>query len=160
MTSIDHALLEGYPVRTRWFGGKGRPFRVTGVRELAELPGDGHGPDVGVYLVTVEYQDAEDGTELYQVPLARYEEIEDRHGHAYVGSVQVDGHERHLYDAVHDRDAMALWLRGFIAAETIAYADFIACGGEHGAKQAGKMRQEGRDYVVQDGDVMLFRFNV
>jgi hypothetical protein len=50
--------------------------------------------------------------------------------------------------------------RGFIAAETIAYADFIACGGEHGAKQAGKMRQEGRDYVVQDGDVMLFRFNV
>lgn len=50
--------------------------------------------------------------------------------------------------------------RGFIAAETIAYADFIACGGEAGAKQAGKMRQEGRDYVVHDGDVMLFRFNV
>ncbi|MCC7015910.1 MAG: redox-regulated ATPase YchF [Rhodospirillales bacterium] len=50
--------------------------------------------------------------------------------------------------------------RGFIAAETIAYADFIAHGGEHGAKDAGKMRQEGRDYVVQDGDVMLFRFNV
>ncbi|MEJ6553419.1 phosphotransferase [Microbacterium esteraromaticum] len=123
MTSIDHALLEGYLVRTRWFGGKGRPFRVTGVRELAELPGDGHGPDVGVYLVTVEYQDAEDGTELYQVPLARYEEIEDRHGHAYVGSVQVDGHERHLYDAVHDRDAMALWLRGFIAAEASGRTD-------------------------------------
>ncbi|MBM3951979.1 MAG: redox-regulated ATPase YchF [Rhodospirillales bacterium] len=50
--------------------------------------------------------------------------------------------------------------RGFIAAETIAYADFIACGGEAGAKQAGRMRQEGRDYVVQDGDVILFRFNV
>jgi GTP-binding protein YchF len=50
--------------------------------------------------------------------------------------------------------------RGFIAAETIAYTDFIACGGEAGAKHAGKMRQEGRDYVVQDGDVMLFRFNV
>ena len=50
--------------------------------------------------------------------------------------------------------------RGFIAAETIAYADFIACGGEQGAKEAGKMRQEGRDYAVSDGDVMLFRFNV
>ena len=50
--------------------------------------------------------------------------------------------------------------KGFIKAETIAYDDFIACDGEHGAKEAGKMRQEGRDYVTQDGDVMLFRFNV
>jgi ribosome-binding ATPase len=50
--------------------------------------------------------------------------------------------------------------RGFIRAETIAYPDFVACGGETGAKEAGKMRSEGKDYVVQDGDVMLFRFNV
>jgi GTP-binding protein YchF len=50
--------------------------------------------------------------------------------------------------------------RGFIAAEVIAYDDYVACGGEQGAKEAGKMRQEGRDYVVKDGDVMLFRFNV
>jgi hypothetical protein len=50
--------------------------------------------------------------------------------------------------------------KGFIRAETIAYDDFIACSGEQGAKDAGKMRQEGRDYVVQDGDVMHFRFNV
>ena len=50
--------------------------------------------------------------------------------------------------------------RGFIRAETIAYDDFVACGGEAGAKEAGKMRAEGKDYVVQDGDVMLFRFNV
>lgn len=50
--------------------------------------------------------------------------------------------------------------RGFIAAETISYADFVARGGERGAKDAGVMRQEGRDYVVQDGDVILFRFNV
>ncbi len=50
--------------------------------------------------------------------------------------------------------------RGFIAAETISYDDFIACGGEQGAKDAGKMRLEGRDYVVQDADVILFRFNV
>lgn len=50
--------------------------------------------------------------------------------------------------------------RGFIRAEVIAYEDYIACGGEQGAKDAGKWRLEGRDYIVQDGDVMLFRFNV
>ena len=48
--------------------------------------------------------------------------------------------------------------KGFIRAETIAYDDFIACGGETGAKDAGKMRLEGKDYVVDDGDVMHFRF--
>jgi GTP-binding protein YchF len=50
--------------------------------------------------------------------------------------------------------------RGFIRAETIAYDDFVKFGGEAGAKDAGKMRSEGKDYVVQDGDVLLFRFNV
>ncbi len=49
--------------------------------------------------------------------------------------------------------------KGFIRAETIAYDDFVACNGEAGAKDAGKMRLEGKDYVVQDGDVMHFRFN-
>jgi GTP-binding protein YchF len=50
--------------------------------------------------------------------------------------------------------------RGFIACETIAYDDFVACKGEQGAKEAGKMRVEGKEYVVKDGDVLLFRFNV
>ncbi|MGB0935752.1 MAG: redox-regulated ATPase YchF [Alphaproteobacteria bacterium] len=50
--------------------------------------------------------------------------------------------------------------RGFICAETIAYADYAECGGESGAKTAGKLRQEGRDYLVNDGDVFHFRFNV
>jgi GTP-binding protein YchF len=49
---------------------------------------------------------------------------------------------------------------GFIRAETIAYDDFIACGGEQGAKEAGKMRAEGKEYLVQDGDIFHFRFNV
>ncbi|MFN3657453.1 MAG: redox-regulated ATPase YchF [Pseudolabrys sp.] len=48
--------------------------------------------------------------------------------------------------------------KGFIRAETIAYDDYVACGGEVGAREAGKMRLEGKDYVVQDGDVMHFRF--
>ena len=47
---------------------------------------------------------------------------------------------------------------GFIRAETIAYDDYVACGGESGARDAGRMRLEGKDYIVQDGDVMHFRF--
>jgi GTP-binding protein YchF len=50
--------------------------------------------------------------------------------------------------------------RGFIRAETIAYDDFVALGGEAAAREAGRMRAEGRDYVVADGDILLFRFNV
>lgn len=50
--------------------------------------------------------------------------------------------------------------KGFIKAEVISYDDFIACGGETKAKETGKLRLEGKDYVVQDGDVMHFRFNV
>ncbi|MGH1455130.1 MAG: redox-regulated ATPase YchF [Paracoccaceae bacterium] len=49
--------------------------------------------------------------------------------------------------------------RGFIRAETIAYADFVACKGEQGAKEAGKMRAEGKTYTVKDGDVLHFLFN-
>jgi len=47
--------------------------------------------------------------------------------------------------------------RGFIRAEVIAYTDYVACGGEQGAKETGKMRLEGKDYVVRDGDVIYFR---
>jgi ribosome-binding ATPase len=50
--------------------------------------------------------------------------------------------------------------RGFIRAETIAYDDYIALNGESGAKEAGKLRQEGKEYIVQDGDVLHFKFNV
>jgi ribosome-binding ATPase YchF (GTP1/OBG family) len=50
--------------------------------------------------------------------------------------------------------------KGFIRAEVVAYDDFVACNGEHGAKEAGKLRLEGKEYIVQDGDVMHFRFNV
>jgi GTP-binding protein YchF len=50
--------------------------------------------------------------------------------------------------------------RGFIRAETIAFDDYVACRGEAGARDTGKLRQEGKDYIVQDGDVLHFRFNV
>ena len=50
--------------------------------------------------------------------------------------------------------------KGFIRAQTIAFDDFITYKGEQGAKEAGKMRSEGKDYIVKDGDVMNFLFNV
>ena len=50
--------------------------------------------------------------------------------------------------------------RGFIRAEVIAFDDYIALKGEHGAKESGKLRLEGKEYVVKEGDVMHFRFNV
>lgn len=50
--------------------------------------------------------------------------------------------------------------KGFICAEVIAYADYVACGGEKGAKEKGLLRQEGKEYLMQDGDVVHFRFNV
>ena len=50
--------------------------------------------------------------------------------------------------------------KGFIRAEIVSYADFVALNGEQGAKEAGKWRLEGKDYVVQEGDVVRFRFNV
>ncbi|MBE5072790.1 redox-regulated ATPase YchF [Erythrobacteraceae bacterium E2-1 Yellow Sea] len=50
--------------------------------------------------------------------------------------------------------------RGFIRSETIAYDDYVALGGENGAKEAGKLRQEGKEYLVKDGDILHFKFNV
>jgi ribosome-binding ATPase YchF (GTP1/OBG family) len=50
--------------------------------------------------------------------------------------------------------------RGFIRAEIASYDDYVAAGGEQAAKDAGKLRLEGKDYVVRDGDVIHFRFNV
>ena len=50
--------------------------------------------------------------------------------------------------------------KGFIRAEVVSYNDFVECNGEQGAKEAGKWRLEGKDYITQDGDVMHFRFNV
>jgi len=50
--------------------------------------------------------------------------------------------------------------KGFIRARTIGYEDFIECHGEHGAREAGKLRDEGKEYIVKDGDVLHFRFNV
>jgi maltokinase len=114
---LDPEIFSGFLGRTRWFGGKGRPYQITDVRTVGELPGGP--PLVVIHLVELTYSDAEGGTELYQVPLAFYEYPEHRIDHAFVGWWEDPDHGwQHAYDAVHDREAMALWQRAFDAAAT------------------------------------------
>ena len=70
-------------------------------------------------------------------------------------TIKKGAHARDAAGGIHSDMA-----RGFICAETISFEDFVACDGETGAKSAGKMRQEGADYIMQEADVVLFRFNV
>lgn len=123
MSAIDHAALEEYLVRTRWFAGKSRPFHVGRVQPIAELSADEGRTNVSVSLVTVEYSDDEGGSETYQVPLSWYSEYQERIGHAFVVKLEHEDPPRYLFDAVHDRDAMAIWLDGFIAAESDGRAE-------------------------------------
>ena len=116
--------LSSFLENARWFGGKGRPFRVVDVLRVGEVPHvpDG-GPRVVVDLAVVEYDDAEGGRHLYQLPLACYPTTQDRLGHALVGVVEDEpvtdeGGECHYYDAVHDREAMAGYLASFAVAES------------------------------------------
>lgn len=118
MNVIDSGALEDYLVRTRWFGGKSRPFRVVRARRIADLAAEGPGVQVAVFLLVVGYSDEEAGEETYQVPLALYDEPQEAIAHAFIGAVEDEGRLRHVYDAVHDRYAMALWLDGLVAAES------------------------------------------
>ncbi|MFC6286650.1 hypothetical protein ACFP3Q_10585 [Nocardioides sp. GCM10027113] len=122
MTDVHHPpeLLALFLEHARWFGGKGRPFTVTGVSRIGEVPGaEPGGPHAAIDLVTVEYADGAGGgsspdRERYQVPLAFYPEPQDHLEHAKVGEWEdPDFGDSHVYDALHDREAMACWLRSF-----------------------------------------------
>ncbi len=106
--------LTTFIASARWFGGKGRQFRVTGARRLGwvETGTDAH---ASIEIVTLAYDDAVGGEDLYQLPLAYYPERQDRLDHAFVGWWEEPelGGFVHVYDAVHDRDAMAGWLLAF-----------------------------------------------
>ena len=78
----------------------------------------------------------------------------------YVGNVAEDGFENNDTAPQAAGVIHTDFERGFIRAQTIAYADYVQYKGEQGAKEAGKMRAEGKEYVVQDGDVLNFLFNV
>lgn len=123
MNVVAPGVLEDYLVRTRWFAGKSRPFHVSRVRRIADLEGPDQGVRVAVFLVTVDYSDGEAGHETYQVPLSIYDEPQEAIAHAFIGAAEDEGRIRHVYDAVHDRYAMALWLDGLVAAELGATFD-------------------------------------
>jgi maltokinase len=107
--SFDH--LHEVLAHARWFGGKGRDYDVTGVRRLGVL---GQDPVLLVDLVTVTYRDEEGGQEFYQLPLAAYAEEQEHLEHARVGAwPDEDAGQVHVYDAVHDRLAMAHLLAAF-----------------------------------------------
>ncbi|WP_121256333.1 maltokinase N-terminal cap-like domain-containing protein [Nocardioides ferulae] len=114
-------LLTEFVGRSRWFGGKGRPFQVVGVRRLGRLPACADdGPEVAIDLATVGFEDAQEGSgesgqDYYQLPLAFYTEPQDRLEHAFVGHFEdSDFGVRYVYDALHDRLAMGCWLRSFV----------------------------------------------
>jgi maltokinase len=121
---VDDMVLEqlaAYISEARWFGGKGRGMRVTGVRRLGWVepdPAPGT-PRARVELATVEYDAGGSGSgpveqEFYQLPLAYYGEPQERLGHALVGTWHDDElGEVHVYDALHDRLAAAQWLTAF-----------------------------------------------
>jgi maltokinase len=108
-------LLAPYIEQARWFGGKGRAFSISGGRRLGEVPNTVEGgPRVAIDLATVAYEDGGEN-EYYQLPLAFYPEPQDRLEHALVGQWDdADFGPSHVYDAVHDREAMACWLRSFV----------------------------------------------
>ena len=106
--------LHEFVSQARWFGGKGRPFTVSGLDRLGSL-GAGN-PVLRIELVTISYEDAAGGEELYQLPLAHYDDPAEHLEHARVGCWDdVDLGIVHVYDAVHDRAAMQLLLEAFAA---------------------------------------------
>ncbi|CAN5405237.1 phosphotransferase [soil metagenome] len=125
---IDPQVLVTYLSKTRWFGGKGRPYEVSAVRRIGTLSDTGPYPRVVVLLVELTYSDvapgADDAVELYQVPLALYTDPEHRVDHAFVGWWDEPGMGWvHAYDALHDRQAMDRWLQAFGAAATSSTED-------------------------------------
>ncbi|KQV67604.1 hypothetical protein ASC64_10220 [Nocardioides sp. Root122] len=114
--------LQHWVAEARWFAGKGRDWTLASVRRVGELPrpteDDGLAPPpeglrVVIDLAEVAYADGE--SELYQLPLACYTEPQDRLDHAFIGEWDDDAGHVWVYDAVHDRESMALWLRAFAA---------------------------------------------
>jgi maltokinase len=107
----------------RWFGGKGREWTLTSVRRVGEVPGAPEGLRVAIELAELSFASTDPEraaeTELYQLPLAFYAEPQERLSHALIGEWDDEEFGRaHVYDALHDRESMALWLAAFAAPPT------------------------------------------
>ncbi|MCM8595006.1 redox-regulated ATPase YchF [Accumulibacter sp.] len=139
-----------------WAAGEGSPVVPLCAKieaELADLDED----DKRIFLADLGF--AEPG--LNRLIRAAYELL-GLHTYFTAGPKEVRAWTIHVGDTAPQAAGVihSDFERGFIRAQTIAFADYVACKGEHGARDAGKMRSEGKDYVVRDGDVMNFLFNV
>jgi maltokinase len=121
--------LHDYVGSARWFGGKGREFTVVDVQRAGMLDGSAEGaPRVGIELVTLQYAGAE--RETYQLPLAYYPSEQERLEHAAVGCWDDDELGTvHAYDALHDREATALWLQAFDGEARVGDLTFLRLPG-------------------------------
>ncbi|HNI70773.1 MAG TPA: hypothetical protein PLO27_05580, partial [Marmoricola sp.] len=113
---LNPAQLRDFLGRARWFGGKGRDFEVSESRAIALSD------SVWIELAEVTYDDGD--TECYQLPLVSYDWPQDRLAHALVEFV--DG--KAVYDAVHDREAMSVWLSCFATARRVGDLEFHRMG--------------------------------
>ena len=139
-----------------WAAGEGSPVVPLCAKieaELADLDED----DKRIFLADLGF--AEPG--LNRLIRAAYELL-GLHTYFTAGPKEVRAWTIHVGDTAPQAAGVihSDFARGFIRAQTIAFADYVACKGEQGARDAGKMRSEGKDYVVRDGDVMNFLFNV
>jgi maltokinase len=115
------AMLREFIADARWFGGKGRDWTLVGTRRVGELPGHPDFLRVVIDLAELSYADGPGETELYQVPVAFYPEQQERLSHALIGWWDdPDLGQGYAYDALHDREAMALWLAAFAAVDPSA----------------------------------------
>ncbi|MEO5653332.1 MAG: hypothetical protein ABIN79_15585 [Marmoricola sp.] len=111
--------LAGWIREARWFGGKGRDFTVTDFRVIALRQGE---PRVSIVLATLTFGDG--GSDLYQLPVSSYAEPQERLAHAGIGLVD----DRHVYDALHDREATQAWLEDFDSSTSENELVFHRCG--------------------------------
>ena len=133
--------LTSYLGHQRWFAGKGRAWQVTGTATVGRPSAD-----VRIDTVTVTYDDGD--TETYLLPLVAYDSAQEHLAHAFVGEeVDPNGARRHLYDALHDKDATVHWIDG-IAMDSLGN---IYTGEVDDGKRVQK-------FVLQNGDgVKRFR---
>lgn len=121
---MDYQLLQDWMGSQRWFAGKGRPWRVAGVQELAELRGAP--APVRLLVVRVDYDDSDHGggSEHYQLLTSHHPEAQEHLGHVLIGEQDEDGRRTWVYDGFHDREANALVLERLRAGGSVGEVEF------------------------------------
>ena len=155
--NVDEASLAGNPLSDRaaaWARARGAPCLVIAGALEAELARFDDAAEQAAFIKELGIEDSG----LARVIHAGYALLD------LITFFTANANEAHAWPLRRGASALEAagkvhsdFAKGFIRAETVAYEDFLACGGEHGAREAGKLRSEGRDYIVEDGDILLIR---